>query len=223
MAKTPKKQLVTIHGINTEGLWQEEITAVLSPHFKCVPYKYRSYRWLGFIRQLVGLYSLLIMVFGLLFWAIGILGGYSIWLPLILCILCAFGIFEARWGRDKAIKGFRKMLDEHVNFTGKPHLIAHSFGTYLTGGILRRYATTDFDCIILTGSVLPRNFPWNKLTDRFSQVRNEVGTRDLVVFWAGIFGWIGGIRGTGFGAAGRKGFKTSSSSVDLLRHLESIT
>lgn len=41
------ERVITVHGLWTEGRWQEEIAPVLYPHFEPGSVKYRSYRFLG--------------------------------------------------------------------------------------------------------------------------------------------------------------------------------
>jgi hypothetical protein len=106
------------------------------------------------------------------------------------------------------------------------HLIAHSFGTFLTGEALRRPAklTPEFDRIIMVGSVLPRDFQWHsegdarKLREKVNQVRNEVGGRDAVVSvirWFEKWNW-GWLR---FGYAGIVGYDRVADS-DLVHNIE---
>jgi hypothetical protein len=45
--------VLTVHGINSDGEWQEDAGRVLDPHCTYVAYKYRSYRYWGFVLQLV--------------------------------------------------------------------------------------------------------------------------------------------------------------------------
>ncbi len=40
--------VVTVHGINSDGEWQKEVHSVLERHFRCVGYRYRTYRYFGF-------------------------------------------------------------------------------------------------------------------------------------------------------------------------------
>jgi len=39
--------LVTVHGVSTDGAWQEELHPALAPHFRHVAVKYRQYRFWG--------------------------------------------------------------------------------------------------------------------------------------------------------------------------------
>jgi hypothetical protein len=54
------KKVITIHGINTRGGWQDSIKTALEPHFECIAIKYRDYRWLGETKILLDPFTLLI-------------------------------------------------------------------------------------------------------------------------------------------------------------------
>jgi pimeloyl-ACP methyl ester carboxylesterase len=93
-----------------------------------------------------------------------------------------------------------------------PSIVAHSFGTYILGNALLKYDWLRFDKIILCGSILPQDFPWDELIERgqVQAVRNEYGTEDMptrVVKWF--------VAGTG--PSGRKGFSRSHSRFEQER------
>jgi Carboxypeptidase regulatory-like domain len=73
-------------------------------------------------------------------------------------------------------------------------VVAHSFGTYILGYTLLRFDFIRFNKVILCGSILPRDFPWDQLIARgqVQAVRNEFGVRDPWVKWVRWF-----VRGTG--------------------------
>lgn len=62
----------------------------------------------------------------------------------------------------------------------RPSIVAHSFGTYIFGNALMRYPFLRFNKVLLCGSILPADFPWDVLVDRgqVQAVRNEHGARD---------------------------------------------
>jgi pimeloyl-ACP methyl ester carboxylesterase len=80
-------------------------------------------------------------------------------------------------------------------------MIAHSFGTYVVGKILQRHFDLHVHRLILCGSVLPQNFPWNQLQGRFDddKVVNECGKADIWPVLAKSLSW-------GYGASGTHGF-----------------
>jgi hypothetical protein len=82
-----------------------------------------------------------------------------------------------------------------------PSVVAHSFGTYILGYTLLRFDFIRFNKVILCGSILPRDFPWDKLIERgqVQAVRNEFGVRDPWVKRVSCF-----VRGTG--PSGASGF-----------------
>lgn len=41
----PKCCVITVHGVNTKGEWQEEVAEALKIFFKFEPIKYNRYRW----------------------------------------------------------------------------------------------------------------------------------------------------------------------------------
>lgn len=51
---TGRKIVFTIHGINSDGEWQDHVQRILEPHFRCVPLRYRHFRRLGWIKALMG-------------------------------------------------------------------------------------------------------------------------------------------------------------------------
>jgi len=49
-----KKRLITLHGISTNGEWQERVEEVFSPHFDYMPIKYPEYRHFGGAKVILG-------------------------------------------------------------------------------------------------------------------------------------------------------------------------
>jgi pimeloyl-ACP methyl ester carboxylesterase len=94
-----------------------------------------------------------------------------------------------------------------------PHVIAHSFGTYLMGRALRKFPEAKFSRIVFVGCVLPCTFAWERiLMDKksaFEDVRNEQGLKDWVVLLAGLAGWFT----WDIGCAGWRGFKGSKNFI----------
>lgn len=116
--------------------------------------------------------------------------------------------FLTPWTREKMLEWFRNAYDEEVNDRNLnlaqgqlPSVVAHSFGTYILGYALLRYDFIRFDKVILCGSILPVDFPWDRIIERgqVQAVRNEYGVRDPWVKRVKCF-----VRGTG--PAGRVGF-----------------
>lgn len=59
--------------------------------------------------------------------------------------------------------------------------VGHSNGTYLIARALRDYPAAQFKRVVLAGSVVRRDFGWQKLGARVQQVLNYVATGDWVV------------------------------------------
>ena len=114
-----------------------------------------------------------------------------------------FGIlpFLTTRTREAKLGWFREQYDAEINDRRLkveagllPSVVAHSFGTYILGYALLRFDFIRFDKVILCGSILPVDFPWDKLIERgqVQAVRNEYGARDL---WVKCVCWF--VRGTG--------------------------
>jgi len=109
--------------------------------------------------------------------------------------------FFTPWTREAMLGWLRRqydleMHDRRLILTGgrPPSVVAHSFGTYILGYTLLRFDFIRFDKVILCGSILPPDFPWDQLIERgqVQAVRNEFGVRDPWVRWVRWF-----VRGTG--------------------------
>jgi pimeloyl-ACP methyl ester carboxylesterase len=84
-------------------------------------------------------------------------------------------------------------------------VIAHSFGSYILSEILLDHPDIEFEKIILCGSIIPRNYEWDKHARgmRKNSILNDVGTTDI---WP-IFATCGSL---GYGSSGRRGFQNAS-------------
>jgi len=61
---TDNRQLVvTVHGINSDGEWQESVEQILRFHFRCENYKYQTYRYCGGLLIFLGPWGLLACAF----------------------------------------------------------------------------------------------------------------------------------------------------------------
>jgi len=117
--------------------------------------------------------------------------------------------FLLPWQRSVRVKWFRETYSALLNdrrfdlgASNFPSMVAHSFGTYILGYALVRFPNIKLDRVILCGSILPKDFPWNELLERgqVNAVRNEYGTDDI---WSNLVRWL--VKGTG--ASGRTGFE----------------
>lgn len=113
------------------------------------------------------------------------------------------GKFLRKGARLKKVTWLRSEY-ERVTAEGKvnrPSIIAHSFGTYLVAALLIKYPELIFDKIILTGSIVDRDFDWPSLLSKgqINLVRNDYGSLDKVPRLAT---WVAGDTGD----SGRLGF-----------------
>lgn len=161
------------------------------------------------------------LVTGLLWW-------WSLFLPLAPGIVATFALLvyalkEPWFRQERMVQKFHTRVSEVTRTHDSPHLIAHSFGTLLTGSLLTRFTDVRVDRIILLGCVLDEAFDWPPLLQTArraaSAVRNEHGDADLVVLLAGWMRnaanfvrsrtpglqWIRVPRGLGL--SGRNGFR----------------
>lgn len=116
--------------------------------------------------------------------------------------------FLAPWTREAKLSWLRGQYDAEIHDRRleiekgqTPSVVAHSFGTYILGYTLLRFDFIRFNKVILCGSILPTDFPWDKLIGRgqVQAVRNEYGVRDPWVKHVRCF-----VRGTG--SSGAVGF-----------------
>ena len=100
--------------------------------------------------------------------------------------------FFTPWSREAKLGWLRRQYDAEthdrrllIEKGQAPSVVAHSFGTYILGYTLLRFNFIRFNKVILCGSILPRDFPWDKLIARgqVQAVRNEFGVRDPWVKW----------------------------------------
>jgi hypothetical protein len=128
-------------------------------------------------------------------------------------------LFLLTFARAAKVRWFRSVYRQEVQDKDVklekgqcPSIVAHSFGTYILGNALLKYDWLRFDKVILCGSILPRDFPWDELLERgqVQAVRNEYGTEDTptrVVRWF--------VAGTG--PSGREGFTPSHARFEQER------
>lgn len=213
-----KEYVITIHGIATKGTWQEQIGTAFAPHFDCLPVKYPQYRWLGALKLLqepIILFPTIVGVLALRQWLPGPIRTVG-WLFIGALVFLAY--LATYYRRTRA---FNRMLEQASPHTSRAlqtrtHLIAHSFGTYLTGRALQERPDFYVGRVVFIGCVLPREFPWATLQApsvgdgrKFLEVRNELARRDLVVCAA----WLMSPLIRGLGIAGFSGFTDSSGQI----------
>jgi hypothetical protein len=90
--------------------------------------------------------------------------------------------FRQRQLRRKLSAKMKKLQEESIaaHLQGEPDVIAHSFGTWLIANALRSDKSLHIGRLLLLGSIVPPNFPWQELVDS-SQVKfilNHGATKD---------------------------------------------
>jgi serine/threonine-protein kinase len=127
--------------------------------------------------------------------------------------------FMAPWSRAAKVDWFRNTYHDEFGeqamsalSSDRPSIVAHSFGTYVLGNALLRYPYLRFNKVLLCGSILPRDFPWDVLIDRgqVQAVRNEYGARDV---WTRLAQWF--VPGTG--PSGLVGFSNTHERLEQER------
>jgi len=108
--------------------------------------------------------------------------------------------------RRKKVRWFWDQYSEFSSPDGPPpHLIAHSFGTYIACEALRINGEIRFSKLILCGSIVHPRFPWTEVfaQRRVEAVLNDYGTADRWTRFVGFAIADGGPSGaTGFSADG---------------------
>jgi hypothetical protein len=214
-----KFRVITVHGVNSKGEWQEEVARALGLFFNFEPIKYNHYRWFFGTELLlcpIVWVPACVLLCGAA-WLGWIHGGRA--LTVFACLVLLLSACAAYPYRLWAVKKFRTKLSKKFEKGGPfPCLIAHSFGTYLSGRAMRDLPWVSFDRIVLAGCVLHNDFPWKNLQGadppRFRQVRNEMAARDHI---ARLAAWLDRLI-PGFGSAGYSGF---TGTPDWVHNLES--
>lgn len=212
-----RQTVLTIHGANPDRAWQRMAGRVLEPHFRHVPIEYDEYLGLKGVIKVVfslwfapfvaaGLGLAVLMVFQRR-WGLALAGLGSALASLALGLLVAYMQRRACLRRVKP-----QVIAATAGDPVEPHVVAHSFGTYLMGTALREFPDVMVERVVLVGSVLPHRYDWGKvLADKpvpFT-VRNETGKRDLVVKLAGLVKCAA----RDLGNAGLKGFIVTDGVV----------
>jgi len=119
-------------------------------------------------------------------------------------------LFVVPWYRERKVRWF---MDQFTQFTSdypasETVFIGHSFGTYIFARALQKYSALQVGRILLVGSILHPDFPWDKFVPkRIQWVRNDCQNKDIVIALTGP-GLLKKLRK--FGASGLIGFKTTT-------------
>jgi pimeloyl-ACP methyl ester carboxylesterase len=109
------------------------------------------------------------------------------------------GPFFLRRAADHVEEDIRAAMADYK--VDRVSVIAHSFGTYVIGWILKNKEIA-FKKIIFCGSILKFRFPFQSFSTRFESITNEVGTRDIWPILAESATWS-------YGSTGAFGFYRS--------------
>lgn len=206
-----RQTVLTIHGVNPDREWQKRTARVMYPHFQPVNIEYDDYLTIkGPIKAVINLWVGLLVVVGLP--AAAILLWHRSWMEvavasIVIVGLILVGLWVAYRQRQACLRRVKPDLFQASRGDPlAPHVVAHSFGTYLVGSALSQFDDVRFDRVVLVGCVLPRRYPWAVVSkgkpDAVTSVRNETGKRDIVVKLVGAVKWL--VRD--LGNAGVKGF-----------------
>ena len=205
------RYVLLIHGINSDGSWRDDVARVLRPHFKPVPVTYGHYRWLGATKLLLEPWTWALLSL-LVYFALSLYLSAWVALPTALLLGTGAGILSSPLRRRLALRSLVRQASPYVSF-GRPHVIAHSFGTYLTVWALKTIPAVRARRIVLVGCVVNAAFDWRGLKstkpDVFESVRNDWTNQDQVV----RLGRLIEHRIPDFGHAGLTGFTPVSGWV----------
>jgi pimeloyl-ACP methyl ester carboxylesterase len=198
-----RKLVITIHGVSPDRKWQTRAARVLEPHFRCIPIVYHHYASpIGALVVFFNVSTFIALTFAFHYLPMLRRPAYAVVSAVAACIMSVIGArIRRRWVVDR-------VKAQISTKTGrKPtHVVAHSFGTYICGWALERSQDLRFERIVLVGSVLPTTFNWRALHRRqplrFTEVRNEIGMSDCVVW---LVTWMQKIA-RDLGVAGLRGF-----------------
>jgi pimeloyl-ACP methyl ester carboxylesterase len=212
-----RQTVVTIHGVNPDRGWQRMAGRVLEPHFRPVPIEYDEY--LGLKGPIKAVFSLWLAPFVAAGFALAVFmavrGHWALALAGVGGAVGSFGVglWVAYKQRQACVDRVKpRLIAATAGDPMEPHVIAHSFGTYLIGTALRKFPDVMVGRVVFFGSVLPRHYDWEKVLAEKSvpfTVRNETGKRDCVVKLVGLVKCVA----RDMGDAGLKGFAASDGVV----------
>lgn len=207
MRQTQRQKVVLVPDPRSVGSWMREVRWAFEPHFEIAEISHRDCRALVPLALAVEPLSVLLAVMALgLLALMGLLQS-----PLVFFVFAAglLGVARfAHWARGKLRNRFEAELSRVGTGAPGPHLVAHGFGTYLTGQALRSPGRRLHN-VILAGAMLPSRFDWEALfrgnPDAFQKLRNDFGS-------GGEWPWMSYLSWPlcpDLGFAGLRGFRVS--------------
>ena len=197
-ANMSKEVIITIHGVNPDREWQKRVGRVLVPHFDCKTFNYHGYDTiLGPVRAIANIETFLV-IFGIscvLIWKYVGNWIFATFLLLAAFILSvAVSVVAASLGRKRYANIIKQQIDAASRAYKRPHIVAHSLGTYLVGSVLEKFHDIHLGNVVLVSSVLPSTYPWMRLLEARPEcvlnVRNELGTADKVTKLVAKIQWL---------------------------------
>lgn len=90
--------------------------------------------------------------------------------------------------RNEVISMFQVFYSDNFDPNDPPHVICHSFGTYIFFSSIRKYTSIKFNKVLLCGSILKRKLNWQKYFDRgqIKMLYNDYGGLDGIVSFSPI-------------------------------------
>lgn len=84
---------------------------------------------------------------------------------------------KAKWFRGE----YNRICAENPGV--RPSIVVHSFGSLILAKAIEKYTDLTFDKIVLTGSIVPKDFDWDEIVEQkqFSNVLNIVCVKDIPV------------------------------------------
>jgi pimeloyl-ACP methyl ester carboxylesterase len=199
-----------VHGANPNLDWQPKLQEMLEPHFNCIPHRYTEYDSLyGPVAVIFNLHVLgVFLITFLTSLALFILVNWQFGIACLIVSLLSLALSAYLAARDRAAcsDGLKEKFD-YCHFNA-PHVIAHSFGSYLVGRLLKKFPDVRLRKTVFVSTVLPRRFPWERIflerpwCAENTVVRSEFGTADVIVWLAGLTTWFA----RDIGNAGSRGF-----------------
>ncbi len=212
--KAENPWLVSIHGIWTEGAWQERASIVFQPFFRYRAVKYGHFRTWGIVAlALESLLAFFGVVLAILFFSRKALLSTPGWGAFFGFSFSLF-LFTRLWANSikaAATNDIYRQITDIVN-TDPVNIIAHSMGTFLAAQVLQKYAFLSYEKVILTGCVLRRSFSWSEFKNRVGPVTNEIAGKDIVPIVASVLG----LTTWPMGSAGVFGFKEEPGVVHTI-------
>lgn len=201
-----RPHLYTIHGIGKRGTeWQEQMASIASSFFQCKAIEYDEFFNFGWLKVIAEtLYVVLILFVCVVLWTLRYFQDpRAIFLFILAAALGCVCVFRcAQMRRSKAIDKVYLSLDRGAHGGPRPHIIAHSLGTYLLCEVLEKYTNVHVLNVIMCGSVVKRSYSWQGKRSRVNQVFNEIAGRDI---WANLARFLTTAI-PGMGPSGSNGF-----------------